>query len=159
VGLVGLVASLHGILIAASRAILEFGRAGYAPRVLGGVHATRATPVPALLANLAIGLVTLLTGQTDEIIPLAVFGALTLYILSSAALLRLRAREPDIPRPYRTPLYPVTPVVAIVLSAICVAAMVWTYPWIAAGYVALIGGAWVLFALFVPPGRRVSFES
>jgi ethanolamine permease len=106
-----------------------------------------------------IGLVTVVTGQTNEIIPLAVFGALTLYILSAAALLRLRVREPALARPYRTPLYPLTPIIAIGLSAICMGAMVWAYPWIAAVYAGLIGGSWMLFALFVPPERRVSFES
>jgi ethanolamine permease len=159
VGLVGLVASLHGILIAASRAILELGRAGYAPRVLGEVHATRATPVPALLANLAIGLVTVVTGKTTDIIPIAVFGALTLYILSSAAVLQLRRSEPALARPYRAPLYPITPWLAIALSAVCVVAMAWTYPWLAAVYAVVVGGAWLAFVLFVPADRRVDFHA
>ncbi|HTR51819.1 MAG TPA: ethanolamine permease [Kofleriaceae bacterium] len=158
VGLVGLIASFHGILIAASRAILEFGRAGYAPRTLGEVHAGTRTPVAALLANLAVGLVALVTGQTQQIILIAVFGALTLYILSSAAVLVLRVREPDLPRPYRAPLYPVTPIAAIALSAVCVIAMVWAFPWIGALYAGLMIVVWLLFVLFVPPDRRVTFD-
>jgi len=157
VGLVGLVASFHGILIAASRAILEFGRAGYAPRMLGEVHATRATPVAALVANLGVGMVALLTGQTEQIIVLSVLGALTLYVLSSAALIRLRRSAPELARPYRTPLYPVTPVVAIALSLVCIGAMAWTWPWLTVIYVALVGCAWLAFALFVPSDRQVSF--
>ena len=94
IGLVGLVASFHGILIAASRAILEFGRARYAPKQLGVVHARTHTPVVALLVNMAIGCVALVTGKTSDIILIAVFGALTLYILSSAAVIRLRRTEP-----------------------------------------------------------------
>ena len=35
VGLLGLVASFHGISLAAGRATMEFGRSGFAPRVLG----------------------------------------------------------------------------------------------------------------------------
>src|SRR5690606_21585445 len=38
VGLLGLVASFHGIILAGGRATFEFGRVGYAPRVLGKVH-------------------------------------------------------------------------------------------------------------------------
>ena len=158
VGLVGLLASFHGIILAASRALLELGRAGYAPRVLGQIH-VRGTPVPALLANLGIGLVALVTGKTEQIILIAVFGALTLYILSTLSLVALRHKEPDLARPYRTPLYPATPLVAILLSAICTGAMVWTHPWIAFTYVMLLGGAWLLFRLFVPAGTRVSFEA
>jgi hypothetical protein len=40
------------------------------------------TPVPALLANLLVGLITLVTGKTGDIILISVMGALTLYILS-----------------------------------------------------------------------------
>src|SRR5262245_29123347 len=45
VGLLGLVASFHGIVLAAGRAALELGRSGYAPRFLGRVNARTGTPV------------------------------------------------------------------------------------------------------------------
>jgi ethanolamine permease len=158
IGLVGLVASFHAFLVAASRAILELGRAGYAPRVLGTVNARTRTPIAALLANFAIGLVALVTGKTALIILVAVFGALTLYLLSMIALVVLRRREPALERPYRTPMYPLVPVVAIALTLMCLAAMIWTYPTIAGGYAALLAVAWLLFVAFVPPERRVTFE-
>lgn len=147
IGLVGLVASFHGILIAASRALLEMGRARMAPAALGEIHARRQTPVVALLANMAIGLVALFTGRTGDIILIAVFGALALYILSSAALIALRRKEPALARPYRAPLYPITPVVALVLSAACMVAMTWSHPWHAAIFVGILGGSWAGFAL------------
>jgi ethanolamine permease len=86
-----------------------------------------------------------------------VFGALTLYVLSSAAVLRLRVKEPDLARPYRTPLYPATPLVALVLSLVCLVAMVWSYPVLAGVYAAILGGSWVLFLVFVPASARTSF--
>ena len=104
VGLVGLVASFHGILIAASRAIMELGRVKFLPAKLGEIHPRRLTPVTALLANMGVGLVALVTGKTDQIILIAVFGALTMYVISAAALIRLRKTEPDLVRPYRAPL-------------------------------------------------------
>jgi len=157
IGLVGLVASFHGILIAASRAILEFGRARYLPNMLGQVHAGTHTPVAALLANMGIGLVALMTGKTNEIIVIAVFGALTLYVLSSAAVIALRRREPDLARPYRAPLYPLTPVLALVLSLVCIGAMVWTHPYLALIYAAILGGSWMAFVALVPAAHRTTF--
>lgn len=157
VGLIGLVASFHGILIAGSRAILEFGRARYAPRILGEVHANTRTPVAALLANMIAGLVVLLTGRTGDIILVSVFGALTLYILSSASVIKLRRSAPELPRPYLTPLYPLTPILALLLSVVCVTAMVWAYPTIALVYAGLLGGSWLLFVVFVPAERRTRF--
>jgi ethanolamine permease len=159
IGLVGLVASFHGIIIAASRSLLEFGRAGYAPRALGQVHPGTRTPAVALVANLGVGMIALVTGKTEQIILIAVFGALTLYILSSAAVIALRRREPDLNRPYRAPLYPYSPIVAITLALVCMGAMVWTYPWIAFIYLVIVASSYVLFLLFVPADARVSFRS
>ena len=157
IGLVGLIASFHGILIAGSRAILEFGRAGYAPKVLGEIHVKTRTPVAALLGNLVVGLITLATGKTSDIILIAVMGALTLYILSSAAVIRLRRREPALDRPYHAPLYPLTPVLACGLSVICLASMAWAHPKLATIYALILGGTWGLFRAFVPPDKRTTF--
>jgi len=158
IGLIGLVASFHGILIAASRAMLELGRVGYAPAAVGKIHPKTKTPVAALIANMLIGLVALVTGRTTDIILIAVFGALTLYILSSAAVIRLRTTEPDLVRPYRTPLYPFTPAIALALAVVCIGAMVWSYPWIALVYAVIIAVSWGLFVAFVPADRRVDFK-
>jgi ethanolamine permease len=147
IGLVGLVASFHGILIAASRALLEMGRARMAPAALGEIHSRTRTPIVALLVNMGIGIIALLTGRTGDIILIAVFGALALYILSSAAVIRLRMIEPALDRPYRAPLYPVTPIVAFVLAAICLVSMVWSHPWHAALFAGIIAGCWLGYVL------------
>jgi ethanolamine permease len=52
---------------------------------------------------MGIGIVTLLTGRTGEIITISVFGALTLYVISMISLLRLRKKEPTLERPFRVP--------------------------------------------------------
>ena len=54
---------------------------------------------------------------------MAAFGALALYMFSMASLFRLRKTEPDLPRPYVTPLYPYLPAVALLLSTVCFSAM------------------------------------
>jgi ethanolamine permease len=157
IGLIGLVASFHGILIAGSRALLELGRAGNVPRRLGVIDPRTQTPVAALVLNMVVGLITLATGQTGSIILIAVFGALTLYVVSSAAVIRLRRSEPDLPRPYRAPGYPATAIIAFVLAQVCLGAMVWSYPVLAGIYAGILGLAWVLFVAFVPPQNRTTF--
>jgi len=159
IGLVGLVASFHGILIAASRSILALGQARFLPAVLGRVHPTRGTPVVALLANLVVGLVALATGQTDQIIVISVLGALTLYVLAAASLIALRRAEPDLARPYRTPLYPAAPLVAITLALVCIGAMVKGHPYLALLYAGILAISWLGIVIFVPAERRRSFRS
>lgn len=138
-GLLGLVASFHGILLAAARATLELGRAGYAPALLGRVHAGSGTPRAALLANMAVGLLAIVSGRTAQIITLACFGALVLYVLSMAALFRLRRAEPELARPFRVPAYPLLPGVAFILATLCAIALTWTEPAIALVFLGLVG--------------------
>jgi ethanolamine permease len=158
IGLVGLIASFHGILIVASRSIMELGRVRYVPAVRGTVNARTKTPVAALLANLVIGMIALFTGRTAVLILIAVFGALTLYALSSAAVIQLRRTAPDLPRPYKTPLYPFTPYLSLVLSLVCMGTMAWKHPWTAVLYVGIVGACWLAFKVFVPKSARTTFE-
>src|SRR5687768_15598913 len=116
VGLFGLLASFHGIILSCSRQIFGLARAGYLPRRLAAVHAVRRTPHIALIATGAFGVVALLSGRTSELITLSALGALAMYVCSMLALFRLRRSHPDLERPFRAPFYPVLPLVALALS-------------------------------------------
>jgi ethanolamine permease len=72
---------------------------------------------------MGIGILALLTGKTGEIITIACFGALTLYIVSMVSLLVLRKKEPALERPFRAPMYPAFPVVALVIASVAFVAM------------------------------------
>jgi ethanolamine permease len=145
IGLFGLIASFHGIILSAGRATFEFGRVGYAPAALGRVHPRFRTPANALMVNTVIGIVALLTGKTGEIIVIACFGALTLYIVSMAALLALRRKEPDLERPFRTPLYPWSPWTALIIAAVALLAMTTYNPRLALLYFGLLAAAFIWF--------------
>jgi ethanolamine permease len=123
VGLFGLIASFHGLILSAGRSTYEFGKVKFAPAFLGKIHPGFKTPTNALLVNMAIGLIALFSGKTAEIISLSVFGALTLYILSMISMLQLRKKEPLLNRPFRVPLYPVFPVTALVIATVSLIAM------------------------------------
>ena len=154
VGLFGLVASFNGIVLVAGRAIMEFGRVGYAPRWVGHTLKNRKTPAPALAINLVVGIAALMTGKTGEIITLSVFGAMTLYAISMVTHIALRRKEPELKRPFMTPWYPWLPITALALSLLCLGSMVWYYPAIAAVYVAILaaGCGWYIFS--VPKERK-----
>lgn len=127
VGLLGLVASFHGIILAAGRATLEMGRLGYFVKAVGNIHPRFKTPANALLANMGIGIVALLTGKTGDIIILACFAALILMLLGSWSMLTLRKTEPELERPFKTPLYPLLPRMTFLLAGIALVAMVTSY--------------------------------
>ena len=120
-GLVGLVASFFSIIYAYSRQTFALSRAGYLPRRLS-VTNSRKAPVLALLVPGALGFVLSLTGQGAMLLNMAVFGATVSYVLMMVSHIVLRRREPDLPRPYRTPGGTATTGVALVLAAAAVVA-------------------------------------
>jgi len=124
-GLFGLIASFHGTIIGYSRQIFALARSGYLPSFLGQVNSRFQTPHWALLTGGFIGCVALSLGTTDQVIILAALGAVVMYIISMAALFVLRKKEPHLERPFIVPAYPYFPVIALVLSIVCLVAIVW----------------------------------
>jgi len=149
IGLMGLVASFHGIILAAGRATFEFGRVKYIPQMFGKVHAKFKTPANALIINMLIGIMALLTGKTSEIITIAVFGALTLYVLSMITVIALRKKEPNMVRPFRVPLYPYFPFIALVIALVSLIAMTTLNGKLALIYFGILGLSYIWFHLAV----------
>lgn len=149
-GLLGLIASFHGIVLASSRALLEMGRSGFLPKPIGVLHEQRGTPVIALAVNFVVGMLALLTGKTGDIIILSIFGALTLYFFSTIALFRMRKLEPDLPRPYKTPLYPFVPALSLVLTVVALAAMIYTKLELFGIYLGIIAVCFVIWMVVKP---------
>ncbi len=149
IGLMGLVASFHGIILAASRATLEFGRVRYIPSAFGAVHSKFKTPANALLVNMCIGIIALLSGKTAEIITISCFGALTLYILAMITVLALRKKEPELERPFRTPFYPFFPLIALVIAVVSLVAMTTLNIKLAVIYFSLLVLGYIWFHFFV----------
>jgi len=123
IGLFGLIASFHGIILAAGRSTFEFARVGYIPNIFGEVNSRTKTPANALIINMVIGIVALLSGKTGEIITIACFGALTLYIISMISFFALRKKEPNLERPFKVPAFPLFPALALAIAIFSLVAM------------------------------------
>ncbi|HUQ65524.1 MAG TPA: ethanolamine permease [Flavitalea sp.] len=154
IGLMGLIASFHGIILAAGRATFEFGRIRYIPQLFGRVHPSFKTPANALLINMIAGIIALLTGKTGDIIIMACFGALSLYIISMVSVLVLRKKEPHLSRPFKTPFYPYTPIIALVVASIALIAMITLYVTLALVFFAIIALTYTGFQLYYKPSSN-----
>ena len=149
IGLFGLIASFNGIILAGGRATFEFGRVGYAPGILGRVHKKFRTPVTALIVNMLVGIVALFTGKTGEIITIACFGALVLYIVSMLSFFALRKKEPQMERPFKVPLFPTFPALALVIATVAFGAMACFNTQIAAIFMGITGLSYLYFLCFL----------
>lgn len=121
IGLAGLIASFFSIIYAYSRQLFALSRAGYLPKRLSVVNSRKA-PTLALVVPGIIGFILSLTGQGAMLLNMAVFGAALSYVLMMVSHITLRVREPDMPRPYRTPGGIVTTGFALVIAALAVVA-------------------------------------
>lgn len=148
IGLFGFVASFNGLLLAAGRTTYEFGRTKHFPEIFGRIHPRFQTPHWALVLNLVLGIATLLTGKSEDIITISVFGAVCLYIFSSLSVMKLRKTEPDMPRPFHVPFYPVLPLIALTIASVALVAMTYYNFQLAIIYFAVIAIAFVLYRLF-----------
>ncbi|BCS33306.1 ethanolamine permease [Luteitalea sp. TBR-22] len=155
-GLFGLVASFHGIIIGYSRQMFALARAGYLPAVLARVHPRTHTPWVAILAGGLVGVTAIfsdgivsIAGQTltASIVTMSVFGAIVMYIVSMAALFRLRRLQPDLARPFTAPGYPWVPGFALGAACLCLVTMIWFNPVIAAWFGGMMGLGLLSFVL------------
>ena len=146
-GLFGLIASFHGIILGYSRQIFALARAGFLPAFLGLIHPRFQTPWIAILGGGVIGILAIysdsvmqLGGQslTANIVTMSVLGALLMYILSMVALFRLRRLEPNLLRPFRAPGYPWLPLWALICAGICLLSVSYFNRLISAIFAALL---------------------
>lgn len=140
IGLFGLIASLHGIIIGYSRQAFAMSRSGYLPKFLSKTN-SKGAPVYSIVIMSLIGMMFVLTGQTAVIIVISSFGAVALYIISMISLFILRSKEANLNRPFKV-AYPVVPAIALLIAFVFLIALIVsnfsTVLWVVAAYVLAI---------------------
>jgi len=154
IGLFGLIASFHGIILGYSRQFFALSRAGYLPAGLAKLSRFQ-TPHRAIIAGGIIGIAAIFSDSwinlqgmtlTAAMITMAVFGAIVMYIMSMLSLFRLRRTAPGLDRSFHAPGYPIVPGIALVLAVVCLVAMIWFNALIFSVFSALmlVGYLWFL---------------
>ena len=155
-GLFGLIASFHGIILGYSRQIFALARAGYLPPFLAAVHPRFKTPHRAILAGGVVGIAAIFSDElitiggqtlTANIVTMAVFGAIVMYIISMLSLFQLRKSEPLLERPYKAPLFPILPIIALALAGLSLVAMIYYNTLLAAIFAGLFALSLAYFSL------------
>lgn len=122
-----------------TRILFAMGRDGLLPSMFAKVNPRSMTPVNntivvAIVVSVLAGFIPL-----DKLADMVSIGTLTAFIVVSLGVILLRRREPDLPRGFKVPLYPVTPVLSILACGYILYSLHW-YTWIAFG-------AWVAVVL------------
>jgi len=155
IGLFGLIASFHGIILGYSRQFFALSRAGYLPAGLAKLSRFQ-TPHRAIIAGGVIGIAAIFSDSwinlqgmslTAAMIPMAVVGAIVMFIMSMLSLFRLRRTAPELDRTFRAPGYPIVPAIALVLALVCLIAMLWFNALIGVLFVALMLAGYLWFLM------------
>lgn len=142
IGVAGIIATLTSVntaMLSATREALTLGRLGHWPRFMCRLGRMR-TPYMAIFC---IGIVVALmcvVGLVDILSYISSSGYLFVMFWSGLGMIKLRRDHPDMPRPFKVPLFPLS---AYIQVATCVVVIGFTAP------VALLFGAGLLGLLTV----------
>jgi basic amino acid/polyamine antiporter, APA family len=113
VAMISIFAALNGSILSGSRVPFAMARDGVFFRSVGFVDPVHRTPSVSILALSAWGAFLVLSGRYSQLYTYVIFASVILYGMATAAVIVLRFKRPDLPRPYRTLGYPFVPVVFV----------------------------------------------
>ncbi|SIS14724.1 amino acid permease [Williamsia sterculiae] len=108
-----------------TRILFAMGRDGMLPKFFTKVNPQTLTPVNntvvvAVVVSILAGFIPL-----DYLADMVSIGTLVAFIVVSAGVIILRVRVPDLHRPFKVPLYPVTPILAIAACIYVLSGLHW----------------------------------
>ncbi len=147
--------SLNGNALTGPRAFFAMARDGLFPMRLCRIHPRFQTPANAVMAQGGWAITLTVLGTALIVAPIpgnlpptilamwtklnhtplytvlytyVIFGATLFYLLAIASVFVLRVRQPDLPRPYRTWGYPITPLIYVVAAVLLLGNMIYQTP-------------------------------
>ncbi len=103
-------------------------RAGHFPSIAARLSRRAGTPVVATVLQTGVALLLLWTGSFENLIIFAGFGLSLFSLLVISSIYVLRFKRPAMDRPFRTPGYPATPAVFLVVTGLLTAATAREHP-------------------------------
>src|SRR4030042_1685670 len=111
--IVATLSTINGSMAGGTRIAFALGRSKLLPPVFDKVHPKYRSPYTALALTTLIALLFIWTRSVDFIVYAITLGYTVTAIIVALSVIRLRKTEPHLYRPFKVPLYPVTPVLAI----------------------------------------------
>lgn len=140
------IGGLTGIVLTGPRVYYSMAQDGLAPRWLARVHPVHRTPSNAILAQAAWASVLAASGAYRQLFTRVIYTEWLFFALMAAGLFVLRRRA-DYRPAYRTPLYPVVPIVFIAASLAIVVNQFASEPWDAAVGLGLVAAGAPIYYL------------
>ncbi len=145
---VGAVISIFSVVLAVmygqTRILFAMGRDGLLPRIFTRVNRKTQTPVANTLIVTLIICILAAFVPLDRLAEATSIGTLFAFMLVNAGVVILRRSRPDLKRTFKTPLFPVTPILGVVFCGILL--------------FSLRGSTWVVFLAWMAVGLIIYFS-
>jgi APA family basic amino acid/polyamine antiporter len=148
-----LLSTLSAYVLIGPRVVFAMAQAGQFPAIAARLTRRAGTPAVATLLQLGVALVLLWTGTSESIIVYAGVGLSIFSMLAMSSVYVLRWKRPDLPRPFRTPGYPVTPAVYLIVTAMLTVATFQSRPLVSSYALASIAAGVPFYYLWKGKGR------
>lgn len=110
--LISVFGCINGYLLTGPRITYTLGTQGHVPKFIGKLN-KHDVPANATLIMASLSALYALSGQFNLLSDLSMFAIWSFYVLTFICVIKLRKSHPNIHRPYKVPLYPFIPIVAI----------------------------------------------
>jgi APA family basic amino acid/polyamine antiporter len=140
--------AMNGSMLTGARVPFAVSRDRLAPAALAKLSERSRVPVIAVLVQGVLAVGFSLSGRFDQLTDAVVFASWLFYALNAGSVLLLRIREPARARPFRTPGFPIVPVLFVIVAVLLLINTVYTtfYPSLLGLVMTALGA--LVFAVF-----------
>lgn len=115
----------NAVILATARVYFSMSNDRLLPAFVGRTHPRFRTPGSSLIVQAGWSVLLLFSGTFDTLTDTLIFVSWFFYVANASAVLVLRRREPDVPRPFKVPLYPFVPLVFIGFGVVYLVLTLW----------------------------------
>jgi APA family basic amino acid/polyamine antiporter len=118
-GMVGALTSVNSSMLSATRETFTLSRDGAWPQILQRLNRARVPFMAIIFIGVVSALITII-GAVNFLSYITSAGYLFVLFCSNLAMIRLRKKYPTIHRPFKVPLFPLTPIIASLTCVIVI---------------------------------------
>jgi APA family basic amino acid/polyamine antiporter len=108
----------NAVILTSARVYYSMAGRGWFPASLGRAHTRYHTPAASLVGQAVWSVLLLMSGTFDTLTDTLIFVSWFFYAANAWAVVVLRRREPDAPRPFKVPGYPWVPVIFVAFGLV-----------------------------------------
>jgi len=120
-GSIAALSSVNTSIMAQSRVAYALARDGYFPKSFFKIHKRFSTPHIAILVGSIFVAAVAATGVVNFVAYATDFGFIIGFVFVNLSLIKLRREKPNLHRPFKVPLFPLTPILGIITSLLLIA--------------------------------------